>query len=787
MKVLHPRLAIFGVLWSIATAVLHGEAIAGVPSKFLILTSKHHTFNTQPPLSPNKGWTTFEDSMGAFSIVLPNRPISKSFKNNYLPPYEYDIAGLKTHLFKSEDPAGNAYMVRYNDLPASRAFTDMDAFFKENLSELWQGHEPKILKVNNLDMNGYAGRYVIYEVENVQIHVRCWLRGNRVYLLVLQPSTLQSKGEKESEKEAINAESWFNSFQFLPFAPTTFVTQSLKNEKYMVGVPLGTSPIQISESEHPGDYPEVRETTWRVTSPQSGISFSVATIRFSPYYAPENEDSLCHRFLRWRFNRIPEQLTIIDTVFQGRKAKSLRFQLDKRGTIYRNIMFRIGNECYELSAYLPHEVSDENFVKTFCEKFKLPNPPYPENTQQFYTPKTDILLQDLLRDSTWEKAHSILSEYSFKKNDLQKLYSAVMQPYEDDSLEINSTRYLLLDKIVVFSEPNSIDCLKNLFQRDSGAYTLQARILTALFSEALKENSNSSKLFENAFFELAKNWNVSSQLGTYLVGGILNDIHNAKIKNFNQVSILYQRMMHELYEKRAFSRLLNLISIHFLDENVDSIHLVNAYQPHFITHAQDATTQIHNVETLQDAVYLMYILGKLPKNALILNLLRTNRMSNKIDLAAAANLALLEQGETIPHPIWKRLFLDKNIWYHTLIRLAELNKTHLVPTQYRSHESVVSTLVFGKMFYEGDNMVPDQIEIIDRQSFKQDGKNLFIYVFKASIYDEDWNVTHFYGICSQPADETMISVKPDIFKGNVLPEHEKNWKPMIWQMMHAGN
>lgn len=382
MKFLHPRLAILGLLWSIMTAVLHGQVIAGVHSKLPVLTSQHNSFITQAPLPLNRGWTTFEDSMGAFSIVLPNYPISKSFKNSSLSTNEYDSVGLKTHLFKSEDHAGNSYMIRYNDLPAGRSFTDMDAFFKENLSDLWRGHEPKILKVNNLDMNGYAGRYVVYEVQNMQIHVRCWLRGNRVYLLLLRPTTFQLKREQKVENEVINAENWFNSFQFLPFAPTTFVTQSLKNEKYMVGVPVGTSPIQISESEHPGDYPEVRETTWRVTSPQSGISFSVATIRFSPYYAPENEDSLCHRFLRWRFNRIPEQLKIIDTVFQGRKAKSLRFQLDKRGTIYRNIMFRIGNECYELSAHLPHEVSDEDFVKTFCDKFKLLNAPYPENTQQ---------------------------------------------------------------------------------------------------------------------------------------------------------------------------------------------------------------------------------------------------------------------------------------------------------------------------------------------------------------------------------------------------------------------
>ncbi len=784
MKFLHPRLAILGLLWSIATAVLHGQAIAGVHSKLPVLTSQHNHFNTQLPLSPNKGWTTFEDSMGAFSIVLPNHPISKSFKNNYLPPYEYDIAGLKTHLFRSEDQAGNAYMIRYNDLPAGREFSDIDAFFKENLSDLWQGHEPKILKVTNLDMNGYAGRYVVYEVQNTQIHVRCWLRGNRVYLLLLQPPALQLKGEKKVENEIPNAESWFNSFQFLPFAPTTFVTQSLKNEKYMVGVPLGTSPIQISESEHPGDYPEVRETTWRVTSPQSGISFSVATIRFSPYYAPENEDSLCRRFLRWRFNRIPEQLSITDTIFQGRKAKSLRFQLDKRGTTYRNIMFRIGNECYELSAYLPHEVCDEDFVKTFCDKFKLLNPSYPENTQQFYTPKTDILLQDLLQDSTRNKAYLILSEYSFKKSDLSKLYSAVMQPYKDDSLEMNSTRSLLLDKIIAFSEPNSIHYLKKLFQRDSNAYILQARILTAFFSEALKDKPNSSEWFENAFFELAKNGNMSPQSSSYLVGCILNDIHNAKIKNLNKVLTLYQRMMRELYETKAFSRLLDLISIHFLDENLDVIHLVNAYQAHFITHAQTATAQIHNVETLQDAIYLMYILGKLPKNELILNILRTNRISNKIDLAAAANIALLEQGETLPEQVWKRLFADKNMWYHTLIRLAELNKIHLVPAQYRSQESIVSALVFGKMVYEGDNIVPDQIEIIDKQSFKEDGKNLSIYVFKASIYDDDLNVTHFYGVCSQPVDETMISIKPDIFKGNTLHEQEKSWKPMVWKMLH---
>jgi hypothetical protein len=783
MTFLHQKLAILGLLWSIAPAASCGQAIAGIHSKHPVLTSQRHTSNIQVPLLSNKGWTTFTDSLGAFSIELPNYPKRKTFKNNFLPPYEYDVAGLKAHLFTSEDRAGNAYMIRYNDLPAGKELVDMDAFFKENLSDLWQGQDYKILKINHLNMNGYAGRYVVYEIQNIQIHVRCWLRGNRAYWLVLQPPTLHVKGENSIEQPMTNVEQWFDSFQFQPFAPTTFVTQSLKNENYMVGVPLGTAPIQISESEHPGDYPEARETTWRVTSPQSGISFSIATIRFSPYYAPENEDSLCHRFLRWRFNRLPEQLTIMDTVFQGRKAKSLRFYLDKRGTIYRNIMFRIGNQCYELSAQLPHEVSEESFIKNFCDKFKLLNASNVENAPQFYTPKTNILLQDLLIDAAKDKAYSILPEYNFKKNDLSKLYVAVMQPYKDDSLGIYSTRHLLLDKIVAFSEPENIDCLKTLFQRDSNAHALKARILTNLISEALKERSNSSKLFENAFFELAKTWDVSASSGIILAGNLLNDIRNAQIKHFNQVSILYQRMMQELYEKKAFNGLLNLIAIQLLDGEAGFTKVVNDFQPHFIVRAQTISAQIYNLETLQEAIYLMRILGRLPKNELILNILRKNMMSNKIDLAAAATLAFIEQGEKLPTSIWKRLSVDRNIWYHTLIRLSELNLMHLVPPQYLAQQELVSTLVFGKMVYEGDSLIPAQIEIIDKQAFKQDGKNLSIYVFKATIFDKDW-VTEFYGICSQPADEKLISIKPDIFKGDTLPDNEKDWKPMVWRMLH---
>ncbi|MEN9611422.1 MAG: hypothetical protein RLZZ628_2236 [Bacteroidota bacterium] len=783
MTFLHQKLAILGLLWSIATAALYGQAIAGVHSKHPVRTSQHLIARKSTPLFSNKGWTTFADSLGAFSIELPNYPKRKTFKNNSLPPYEYDITGLKAHLFTSEDRAGNAYMIRYHDLPADKEFTDLNAFFKEKLSELWQGEEPNILIFNNLAMNGYTGRYVVYEVQNVKIHVCCWLRGNRVYLLVLQPPTLHSKGEDKAETALVSAEQWFESFQFMPFAPTTFVTQPLKNEKYMVGVPLGTAPIQISESEHPGDYPETRETTWRVTSPQSGISFSIATIRFSPYYAPENEDSLCHRFLRWRFNRIPEQLTMIDTLFQGRKAKSLRFHLDKRGTIYKNIMFRIGNECYELSAQLPHEVSEDSFVKTFCDKFKLLNPSYAENTQQFYTPKTDILLQDLLTDSAKEKAYSILPEYNFKKNDLSKLYNAVMQPYKDDSLGIYATRYLLLDKIVSFSEPQNIDCLKKLFQKDTNAQILQARILTTFFSEALKGQPNASELFANAFFELAKTWNVSTASGIKLANNLLTDIQDAQPKHSNQISILYPRMMQILYDKKAFNGLLNLISIQLLDENKSFMKMVNTFQPIFIRRAQTVSAQIDNLESLQEAIYLTRILGKLPKNDLILNILRKNILSNKIDLAAAATLASIEQKDKLPPTIWKRLSADKSVWYHTLLQLSELNLTQLVPTQYMSQTAVVNTIVFGKMVYEGDNGIPTQIEIMDKQLFKQDGKNLSIYIFKAILFDKDWT-TEFYGVCSQPADENLVSIKPDIFKGDALPDHEKDWKPMIWRMLH---
>ena len=167
MTFLHQKLAILGLLWSIATAASYGQAIAGIHSKHPVLTSQRLFLRKQTPLFSNKGWTTFADSLGAFSIELPNYPKRKTFKNNSLPPYEYDIMGLKAHLFTSEDRAGNAYMIRYHDLPADKEFTDLNAFFKENLSELWQGQEPNILIFNNLAMNGYAGRYVVYEVQNI--------------------------------------------------------------------------------------------------------------------------------------------------------------------------------------------------------------------------------------------------------------------------------------------------------------------------------------------------------------------------------------------------------------------------------------------------------------------------------------------------------------------------------------------------------------------------------------------------------------------------------------------
>ena len=153
MKFLHPKLAILGLLWSIVTSVLHGKAIAGVHSKLLSPTSQHDHAANQPSLLLNKGWTTFENSLGAFSIILPNIPTSKSFKNNLLPPYEDDITGLQTHLFRSEDPAGNVYVIRYTDLPAGKEFTDIDTFFKENLRSLWGGVEPNQLKFIDLNMN----------------------------------------------------------------------------------------------------------------------------------------------------------------------------------------------------------------------------------------------------------------------------------------------------------------------------------------------------------------------------------------------------------------------------------------------------------------------------------------------------------------------------------------------------------------------------------------------------------------------------------------------------------
>jgi hypothetical protein len=80
-------------------------------------------------------------------------------------------------------------------------------------------------------------------------------------------------------------------------------------------------------------------------------------------------------------------------------------------------------------------------------------------------------------------------------------------------------------------------------------------------------------------------------------------------------------------------------------------------------------------------------------------------------------------------------------------------------------------------------MLPEQIQIIEKREITHNNKNLFIFVFRAVVFDADWNMTEFYGVCSQPAMENQYSLAPDIFKIDVLPEQEKDWKPMIWNML----
>jgi hypothetical protein len=103
----YQRLAILGILWSVATVASCGQAVAGVHNKHFTTTNFQTPLFLQTTSPLNKGWAVFKDTLGAFSIELPNYPTCKSLNNSFLSPYEYDVVGLKMHLFKSIDAEGN--------------------------------------------------------------------------------------------------------------------------------------------------------------------------------------------------------------------------------------------------------------------------------------------------------------------------------------------------------------------------------------------------------------------------------------------------------------------------------------------------------------------------------------------------------------------------------------------------------------------------------------------------------------------------------------------------------
>jgi hypothetical protein len=133
------------------------------------------------------GWITFSSPEGSFSIGMPGQPTASSQTAS-------TAAGpIEIHLFEfATADQKTAYMVSYNDYPAG-AVGEPQGTLDGAVQGAITNSKATLVQSHAIDLGGVPGRDYTATVAGGSLHGHIYLRGSRLYQVLIAGSDLPSE------------------------------------------------------------------------------------------------------------------------------------------------------------------------------------------------------------------------------------------------------------------------------------------------------------------------------------------------------------------------------------------------------------------------------------------------------------------------------------------------------------------------------------------------------------------------------------------------------------------
>jgi outer membrane lipoprotein-sorting protein len=166
------------------------------PKKDTNTTDIDKILNPGPPL-----WTEFKSVEGQFSILMPQKPVSRAAT------VETPEGRVEQHIFIATHDL-MVCMVGYSDIPKPAVVaSNADAFFDGLQEQFIKELDGKLESQNSLSLDGHRGREVTAQLFRGKLRMRMFLVANRLYFMSLINSNKDAASDEETFKK------FFTSFK----------------------------------------------------------------------------------------------------------------------------------------------------------------------------------------------------------------------------------------------------------------------------------------------------------------------------------------------------------------------------------------------------------------------------------------------------------------------------------------------------------------------------------------------------------------------------------------------
>jgi uncharacterized protein YbaP (TraB family) len=424
--------------------------------------------NFSIPGKPSRPWITYTDSVGAFTVKLPEQPrvIAKEVPGKMK---DKPITFLLNLYMSDDTPNFKSYVIRYNNYPEGTFIKDkklmLDALVNDFKARGKLVGEPvKILKDG---IEGYEIKVILtggyYSV------TRMFVKGNRVYMLLKE--VIQADLTDDTQ------DPFFDSFNFTSYIEPVYYTYQQDNPGFKIE--MASKPkILIDSSKDHSNFLNNTITCYS-TNPASGGLYGFEYSKISPYYRTENVDSLYANMVK-RLTGYQDSLLKVDTILlNGIKAREILTIKTETGEKTRTRMLINDEYIFFLISHLDNSELYDRASNVFYNSLTFTRPL--RQTIDLSSSKAEKISRDLgsTDTATYKNALGALSYYKFTPAELPHVYSALQRNYTDDTSK-SGARYLLIEELKKVNNDSTSMVLLNLYHNLKGKDMVKGVVLSAL-------------------------------------------------------------------------------------------------------------------------------------------------------------------------------------------------------------------------------------------------------------------------------------------------------------------